>query len=130
MTISYKEHYQKYGKKYGKTEEYKKYKKEYNNLPKTREYLKKYLRENTQKKRKEVIEKLGGRCIQCNFSDIRALQVDHVNGGGNKERKKLSGGPTFYNKVLESIKNNLKEYQLLCANCNWIKRYTNDKIKR
>jgi hypothetical protein len=39
------------------------------------------------KKRQELIMVLGGHCIKCGFSDWRALQVDHTNGGGAKERR-------------------------------------------
>ena len=31
--------------------------------------------------------------------------------------------------VKESIKNNYNKYQLLCANCNWIKRYENKELE-
>ena len=39
-----------------------------------------------QEQRKEMIKLLGNTCIKCGFSDIRALQVDHINGGGSNER--------------------------------------------
>lgn len=31
--------------------------------------------------------------------------------------------------VLNSLKNKENKFQLLCANCNWIKRFTNDEIR-
>jgi len=34
-----------------------------------------------------------------------------------------------YKLVLQSVQNKENKYQLLCANCNWIKRYE-DKDKR
>jgi hypothetical protein len=70
---------------------------------------------------------LGGKCVNpynlphpdwCNY--WRCLQVDHKNGGGRKEKKKL-GTNGIYNRVLKHP----EEYQLLCSNCNWIKRYEN-----
>jgi hypothetical protein len=73
------------------------------------------------KLREAAIIKLGGVCKICKFQDIRALQIDHVNGGGGNERKKL-GPISMYKKV---IKDNTEYYQLLCANCNWIKRFEN-----
>lgn len=73
-----------------------------------------------------VFGKLGGVCCQCGFSDIRALQIDHINGDGNTERKEIgSNSPKFYKKVLND---DGKDYQLLCANCNWIKRSENNEI--
>jgi hypothetical protein len=72
-------------------------------------------------RRAEIISHLGGKCIRCGFNDSRALQVDHVNGGGRQEY--VHGG---YNtnsvKYLKKIMASPDEYQLLCANCNWIKR--------
>ena len=67
----------------------------------------------------EVFVLLGGLCKACGFDDPRALQIDHVGGGGAAERKKKTG--TSY---LLHVKKNYDsgDYQLLCANCNWIKR--------
>jgi hypothetical protein len=80
-------------------------------------------RENNKKRRLELISLLGGKCVQCGFSDTRALQIDHINGGGSKERKGYGhSASSLKQKVENSIKQDLGEYQLLCANCNWIKR--------
>ena len=83
-----------------------------------REYLRNYER----KLRKSSIEALGGKCVLCGFSDARALQIDHIDGGGSKERvgKKFIG--RFHLHVLRSFLSKENKYQLLCANCNWIKR--------
>jgi hypothetical protein len=72
--------------------------------------------------RKEILELLGGKCIRCGFSDSRALQIDHINGGGYKEKSKFKTTWKWYQFILEQLKNGSKDYQLLCANCNWIKR--------
>ena len=40
------------------------------------------------KRRLKILKFLGNKCIKCGFNDWRALQVDHVNGGGRKELKK------------------------------------------
>lgn len=79
--------------------------------------------------RKSVLEALGGKCIKCGFADIRALQIDHINGGGSKERKNLGTGGSFHKQVLKSFIANENKYQLLCANCNWIKRFENNEHK-
>lgn len=61
-------------------------------------------------------------CGKCGFSDIRALQLDHIHGGGSKQRKLLGGVGTYS----WMRKNNYPiGFQVLCANCNWIKRYEN-----
>jgi hypothetical protein len=75
----------------------------------------------------KVIEKLGGKCKDCGFNDPRALQIDHVNNDGYIERNLITSRVTYLNKVLKDTSG---KYQLLCANCNWIKRYNNNMIKR
>jgi hypothetical protein len=69
--------------------------------------------------RQEIPGALGGECVHCGFGDWRALQVDHVNGGGRKDRRRFLNKAQFLRAVLASP----GLYQLLCANCNWIKRY-------
>lgn len=71
------------------------------------------------KLRQAVLDVLGGQCLRCGFIDSRALQIDHVHGGGTQERKRLKNPQSFYNKVLRDQSG----YQLLCANCNWIKKH-------
>ena len=73
-----------------------------------------------------LLNYLGGECVRCGFSDYRALQVDHVDGGGVIELNQLKSGK-FPLKYLEIIKKNRSGYQLLCANCNWIKKYENEE---
>lgn len=68
---------------------------------------------------------LGGKCCRCGFADRRALQIDHVNGGGKSELLKYGGGSSTYLKKVLSAPAGI--YQLLCANCNWIKRWENNE---
>lgn len=77
------------------------------------------------KVRLKILELLGSKCRHCGFSDWRALQIDHVNGGGRKERREggySSLNPSAY---LKKILKTPRKYQLLCANCNSIKRHEN-----
>ena len=68
-------------------------------------------------------------CANCGFGDIRALDLDHINGDGAKKRRKLFGsrlcaGTTYYRHLR---KNGFPEgYQVLCRNCNWIKKIHDD----
>lgn len=89
---------------------------------------KEYKREYLLKIRNATLEVLGGKCMKCGFSDKRALQIDHINGGGGKDRKEQSGN--FNKQVLKSFLKKENKYQLLCANCNWIKRYENNENKK
>jgi len=57
-------------------------------------------------------------CARCGFTDERALQIDHVNGCGYEERKRCKSG-AYLRRVLADTEG---KYQILCANCNWIKK--------
>lgn len=116
----WKEHYQKNKEKY------------YIKAKRWQQVNKIKVRENVRnlmkKLRMMVFEKFGKKCCRCGFDDIRALQIDHVNGGGVKEYRLLRGGRNFYKKVLNDTNGS---YQILCANCNWIKRSeNNENVKR
>jgi hypothetical protein len=83
-----------------------------------------------------AVEALGGRCNcalvacwhkgPCSIADHRILQFDHIKGGGNQEALlSINGGPKrsrYYRRVIESNRSGEGKYQLLCANCNWMKR--------
>lgn len=77
---------------------------------------------NALARRKKVLDVMGGKCVRCGFDDWRALQIDHVNGGGSAEFKS-NGSRAAYKKAAAGD----PDYQLLCANCNWIKRYENNE---
>lgn len=72
--------------------------------------------------------KLGAKCRNCPWGvcDPRALQFDHINGLSGKKRI-----PNCY-MYREIIHDKAPEncYQLLCANCNWIKRYECNETHR
>lgn len=72
--------------------------------------------------RQAVLTKLGSKCVRCGFYDERALQIDHINGGGNKEKD--MGAAKMYRKILADSTG----YQLLCANCNAIKKVENKEV--
>lgn len=80
-------------------------------------------RERSHAAREEIILILGTKCVECGFDDKRALNIDHINGGGKKEQAKMGGN--YYSSILKKIKLGSKEYQLLCCNCNQIKKKEN-----
>ncbi|GAG91433.1 unnamed protein product [marine sediment metagenome] len=57
-------------------------------------------------------------CVQCGEGDIDVLCVDHINGGGNRHRKRLKvdAGGEFYSWLRKQ--GYPEGYQALCANCN------------
>lgn len=67
--------------------------------------------------RARVFALVGNRCAKCGFDDPRALQLDHRNGGGWQARR---NGGTWG--ILVHALEHPEEYQILCANHNWIKR--------
>jgi hypothetical protein len=71
---------------------------------------------------RQIHEKYDARCNICGYdTDVRALQIDHVAGGGSAEiRHGWGAGIAYYRRVLADATG---RYQLLCANCNKIKRH-------
>jgi len=64
------------------------------------------------------------KCKVCGFMNTQALQIDHINGGGRAEIKRLGKNTAVYRKILKmSPEEAKKEYQILCANHNRIKMY-------
>lgn len=97
------------------------YETEYRRLNKIKvnEYKLKYVHN----RRKVLFDILGNVCVKCGFMDIRALQIDHINGGGCKERKiGVHSMIAYYSSHPDEAREKL---QILCANCNWIKRVEN-----
>ena len=82
-------------------------------------------RDYRNKRRIKLLMFLGGRCEWCDNNDMRVLQLDHVAGDGAKERRKLNGHDVI-NRAFDKPNN----YQLLCANCNWIKRFENNEHRK
>lgn len=64
------------------------------------------------------------KCARCEFSDVRALQIDHILGGGKKQQN-IIGKNNFYQWLKR--KHYPPGYQVLCANCNWIKKEEKDE---
>jgi len=64
------------------------------------------------------------KCANCGFAHPKnwALEIDHIHAGGNKEIRRFDPHKYlkhFLTMSLEELKSN---YQILCANCNFIKR--------
>jgi len=72
--------------------------------------------------RNQLIEQLGSVCRHCGLGDIRVLVIDHKDGGGEQQRKTIS-----MMKFYRLVRDNPKPYQLLCHNCNHLKRIENNE---
>ena len=75
--------------------------------------------------RLRVVKALGGCCVKCGFTDSRALHIDHINSGGQRAR---SFGETWLDIHKEILGGHTERFQLLCANCNCIKKYEAKEI--
>lgn len=78
-----------------------------------------------------VFELLGKKCSWwegCTWTDIRALQIDHVQDDGNLDRQ-MNGKDqaALYLRILR-CERPAEKYQVLCANHNWVKRCENEKV--
>lgn len=90
-----------------------------------RERIRRRARERTRRVRERVIAKYGGKCQcpGCGISQYEFLAIDHVNGGGCRERRKkrFYNSQAFYNYLDKHQK--LAKYQILCHNCNSAKSF-------
>lgn len=84
-------------------------------------------RERYKKCKDALLKALGDKCVRCGFADVRALQIDHINGGGGREIRKM--GPYLYVYYLNHPEEAKEKLQLLCANCNWIKRWEKNEVR-
>lgn len=85
-----------------------------------------YQRQHKRKLKEEVLLHYGNgklACANCGFRDIRALTIDHIRNNGAEERQRLGNmlGSRFYYWLRRS--NYPQGYQVLCMNCQFIKRW-------
>jgi hypothetical protein len=80
-------------------------------------------KKNNERIKIEVLKHYGGeppKCACCGESNLPFLVIDHVYGGGNKQRKIIRGGTRGLYFWL--IRNNFPDgFQVLCRNCNGAK---------
>ena len=71
--------------------------------------------------KQQVYRALGNKCAKCGYdSDSRAFQIDHLYDDGYKERMQSRRLASYYKSIIAH--GSQEKYQLLCANCNQIKR--------
>lgn len=63
------------------------------------------------------------KCERCGIDDIRILTIDHKNNDGYKERQKKTSYRIYKDIAEMDIIEAKKLYQVLCRNCNWLRRY-------
>ena len=68
----------------------------------------------------EIIKKLGGKCVKCSNSDIRCLDINHI----DRNKKKRPKNKTYtWQYRLKEWSANMDNLELLCANCHRIHTY-------
>lgn len=92
-------------------------------------------RDYYERKRLQLCELLGGvvcsnvKClVDGGCRDSRCLQIDHKDGDGYNERKKFKGVNSMIQYYLKHPEEAREKLQVLCANCNWIKRHENKEV--
>lgn len=82
-----------------------------------RELIREQDKKKCAKVRYQALSHYGLSCSCCGESTYEFLCIDHINGGGGKQRKQLGrGGTTFFRWL---IQNNFPEgFRTLCYNCN------------
>lgn len=93
----------------------------------TLEYMRIKNRESRARVRKKVLNLLGNKCVNCKHSDERVLQVDHINRAKVPRNSYIRSGTGLYFSILKG-KIKLEELQLLCANCNFLKKLCNKEF--
>jgi hypothetical protein len=98
-----------------------------------REYNRKYpdkIKRYQNKLRLEVLTHYSGgppKCVCCGCVEFRFLTLDHINGGGNQQRRELfgpssrkeKGGLPFYRWL--RVHGYPEGFQVMCADCNMVK---------
>lgn len=95
-----------------------KYRKEY--ADKNRKTINEKKRVYANKWKTEAMTVLGNACCVCGIDDLRVLEIDHIDGGGNQHRKRRSR-ESIWREI--AIGETTSKFQLLCANCHRIKTF-------
>lgn len=66
-------------------------------------------------------------CCKCGFSDIRSLTIDHIKGRGIAHRREIGSGAIYWWLKANDYPHG---FQVLCMNCQFIKRYENHECGR
>ena len=70
--------------------------------------------------RRQLVEhysKGTNKCLICGESRIEVLDIDHIKGGGIKDRSKYKTMFQYYLRIKKDLPSGLR---ILCRNCNWL----------
>lgn len=77
-----------------------------------------------QRLREKIFSVFGCVCVQCGFSDKRALTIDHILNNGSKERAEIGERGVWLRAINPQYQH---EYRILCMNCQFITRITSGR---
>jgi len=86
-------------------------------------------RDKNRNRKVEVLTHYGGgklACIKCGYTNVSALSIDHIEGGGNKQRKSTLRASSSFYRWLKS-EGYPSGYQTLCMNCQFVKRFEREE---
>lgn len=87
------------------------------------------LRKTKREIRLKLLRLLGDRCVFCGYDKNElALQIDHIDGSGASDKRRFKGNATGYRYYLNHPEMAKDRLQILCANCNTIKRFEKREI--
>lgn len=88
-----------------------------------KKYRDRYYREKASDLRMQILLHYSPdlKCVGCGFSDVRALSIDHINGGGNKHRKQFSHNIAYLRDIISRWPDDIR---VLCMNCQFIHKHT------
>ena len=87
-----------------------------------------YQKNHRLKLRNQVLVMFGCKCAKCGNSDVRVLQLDHLHGALEPRDAYMRSGSTLY-AALANGRKDPKDFQLLCANCNAIKKFEENEVR-
>ena len=69
-----------------------------------------------------ILDAYGRVCVCCGETCVEFLTLDHINGGGKEHLREVGNG---YQVLVSVVSENFPKdkYQILCWNCNAVKRY-------
>lgn len=79
------------------------------------EYMRQYMAERYERRRKSIVEQLGGVCARCGSKD--QLEIDHIDPPG----KKLNISRRLAGVSEKALQRELTKCQLLCRRCHELK---------
>ena len=83
-----------------------------------KERMNEFGRKSREKRKQEILTYYGGCfCSICGIVDIEVLTIDHIDGGGTKQRRGFRDGHAIYRWILNN--NFPPGFRVLCRNCNW-----------